>query len=290
MLNRIDERLPEDAAARTGEAALPPPALALDFELLLASARRQMRVIVFAVLVCLALGLAYLMTAVPLYTASTRILIDSRRNQDQLSSSIAELNYDTGAIDSQVEVLKSDNVALAAAKALKLDSDPEYLQGSGLFETALQTVRGMLSPRNWFGSKELDEEELREAQQRRVIMTLKNNLDVRRVGRTYVLTIDYTSPNPNKAAAISNAFADAYFSDQLNAKYEETRRASGWLQDRIAELKQSSLESDMAVQRFMAKNGLVSSGDGKFVADQQMEEITAQLSAAHGDVAKAEAR
>ena len=45
-------------------------------------------------------------------------------------------------------------------------------------------------------------------------------------------------PIAGKAAAIANAFAEAYLTEQLEAKYDATRRAAGWLQTRIAELKQ----------------------------------------------------
>ena len=77
---------------------------------------------------------------------------------------------------------------------------------------------------------------------RAAIGQLKANLDVRRVARTYVLAVDYTSPDRGKAAAIANAFADAYLTDQFDAKFDATRRAAGWLQSRIAELKQQSLD------------------------------------------------
>jgi len=40
-----------------------------------------------------------------------------------------------------------------------------------------------------------------------------------------------------RAAQVANAIADSYIVDQLEAKYQTTKRASGWLQDRIAELR-----------------------------------------------------
>lgn len=96
----------------------------LDFDELFAAVRRQTRVVGIAVGVTFGLGLVFLATAVPKYTATATLLIDSRRNQDQLSASIADLNFDTGAIDSQVEVLNSDNVALGVVKALGSRATP----------------------------------------------------------------------------------------------------------------------------------------------------------------------
>ena len=91
--------------------------------------------------------------------------------------------------------------------------------------------------------------------ERAAINQLKANLDVRRVARTYVLAVDYTSPDRGKAAAIANAFAEAYLTEQLDAKFDATRRAAGWLQTRLAELKQQSLAADFAIQKFKADKG-----------------------------------
>ncbi|MDR3435451.1 polysaccharide biosynthesis tyrosine autokinase [Telmatospirillum sp.] len=262
-----------------------------DYEKLVAAARRQLKIVALAVVVAVTLGVAYLMTAQPLYTASTRIIIDSRRNQDQLSTSIADATYDTGAIDSQVEVLKSDNVAEGVVKALKLDGDPEFISGrTSIVSTIFGLVRSAFDYRRWMTSADVLEAEAQAKAKRAAISILQANLDIKRVGKTYVLSIDYTSPNADRAVAISHAYAEAYYADQLNAKFDETRRASGWLQDRILELKQHALTSDMAVQRFLAKNGLIMSADGSFYADQQMKEITTQVSDAHAATANAEAR
>ena len=104
-----------------------------------------------------------------------------------------------------------------------------------------------------------------------------------------MLAVDFTSPNSKKAAAIANAFTEAYLNEQLNSKYEATRRASGWLQARIAELKHNSLAADFAVQKFKADKGLVTA-DGKLVTDQQLTELNSQIAMADAVTAKAEAR
>ena len=115
---------------------------------------------------------------------------------------------------------------------------------------------------------------------------------MRRVARTYVLAVDYTSPDRSKAAAIANAFAEAYLTDQLDAKFDATRRAAGWLQSRIADLKQQSLDADFAIQKFKADKGIVVTGGDKpgLMSDQQLTDLNEQLGLARADTAKAEAR
>ena len=78
---------------------------ALDVSEFANAARRQARVVAYCVAFSIVPGIMYVGTAVPLYTATVNALIDSRKNQDQLAASIAELTLDTGAIDSQVEVI-----------------------------------------------------------------------------------------------------------------------------------------------------------------------------------------
>jgi succinoglycan biosynthesis transport protein ExoP len=70
----------------------------LDFDELFAAIRRQSRVAGIAVGITFGLGLVFLATAVPKYTATATLLIDSRRNQDQLSASIADLKWPSTSV------------------------------------------------------------------------------------------------------------------------------------------------------------------------------------------------
>lgn len=269
----------------------------LDIDQLLVAVRRQSRVILYSVLAALSLGSIYLITAVPKYTATVDVLIDSHKGEDQLSGTIAELTLDTGAIDSQVEVMKSDSVALGVVKALSLDTDDAFSRSQGsILGAVFRFFWGIIDIKNWFTSSAVNELDARQQARDSAVQVLKSNLSVRRVGKTYVLSISYTSPDRRQAQAIANAFADAYFTDQLDARYLIARRAAGWLNDRIAELKDNSLRTDLAVQRFKAEKGILSTGGtesthpANLVEDQQLVEMTSQLSQAHNDTARMEAR
>jgi polysaccharide biosynthesis transport protein len=109
------------------------------------------------------------------------------------------------------------------------------------------------------------------------------------VGHTYVLQIAYTSPSPSRAAEIANAYANAYLVEQLNLGIEETRRARGWLQQRTEELRQLSVNADLAVQKFRADNNLLSTR-GTLTSEQQLNEMMTQLVAARAATAQAQAR
>jgi succinoglycan biosynthesis transport protein ExoP len=290
MLKRVDQ---SHGAGPEVDGAVAATAAPIDFDQLLAAVRRQARVIAAAAVLSLLLGLAYIITAVPQYTATTNILIDSQKDKNELSASIAELTFDTGAIDSQVEVLKSEKIALAVIAAMKLTQDPEFMGArASLIGQAFGIVRSALDFSGWFVTREKSDSEEDAELQRSALKKLKANVEVRRVARTYVLAVDYTSPDRGKAAAIANGFAEAYLTEQLDAKFDATRRAAGWLQTRLAELKQSSLDSDFAIQKFKADKGIVLTGGEKpgLMTDQQLTELNGQLVLARADTAKAEAR
>src|SRR5262249_42657445 len=201
--------------------------------------RRQYLVILCAVVLTNAIALNYLLTTPSMYTAHARILIDTRKVQAfQQQTALGDGGLDSAAVESQVEVLKSHSIALSVIKEHHLTEDPD-LGGSN---------PGWLG--SWLGwrlqaggADTRSEPERLEAAARR----FSDGLEVKRVGLTYVIDIGYTARDPEEAAKIANVVADAYILDQMDAKYQATRRASVWLQDRIAELRDQASAAERAV-------------------------------------------
>ena len=261
----------------------------IDLEQLWAIVRRQWRLVTAFVIVAIIVGGAYLITATPKYTSTSAILIDETNQKivDELSA-ISGVLEDEGQVLSQVELLKSEKIALAVSHKLNLSGNALFMQGkSGVLGSALQAVKSVIDVRQWFrGEPPAANEDM---VQRGIVEQLAAGLGVTRVGRSYVLEISYTSPDPVLASQIAKAYAEAYLADQLDSKYEATRRASDWLQARIAELRQKSLETDRAVQKFRAEKGLIAT-DGQLITDQQLAQLNSQLITARAESANAEAK
>ena len=247
--------------------------------------RRQFPVIVFVTLLAIALGLIYVITARPSFTAQAQLLIDAHKVQMfQQQSVLGDMPIDTAQVESQVEVLKSENIAYAVIKNLHLTEDPEFVgSGGGLLGTLLGFV---LSP---FGSDQADSEFVLT---RHASRAFQDRLSIKRVGLSYVIDIDFRSYDPEHAAQIANAVGDAYIVDQLEAKYQATRRAGVWLQDRIKELRDQVTNAERAVVDFRTKNNIVSTGgtDKRLVSEQQVAELSSQLVIARANTAETKAR
>lgn len=261
----------------------------VDLEQLLGAARRQWRLVVLLAMCGVLLGVGYILTAVPIYTATTNIIID--KNQSKIVDELAAFTgrLDDAAMLSEVELLKSEKIAERIVDKLDLTNDDTFLAGTTSIVGRLKSsVLLLLNVSDWFSEPLMTADQANE-ERLKAIGTLQENLNVGRVGRTYVLTVSYKSPDPNQAARIARAYAEAYLTDQLDSKFEATRRASTWLQARIQELKQQSLDTDLAVQKFRAEHGLVSSG-GKLLTEQQLSEVSSQLIIAQAETAQAKAK
>ena len=261
----------------------------IDFERLAKAGRRQILILVIFCLLSIVSGSVYLAHVVPRYTATAVVLIGSAKDKTGLSASIADLTYDAGAIDSQLEILKSEGLAQTVMTDLKLEASSIPEQPPSLLKRLLDQIKSPFDRGSTPADADVDPAEAAASQRRSLIAELEAGLDVRRIGRSYVIDIDYTSPDRLAAAEFANAFAQGYINDQLEARFASMKQASGWLEKRISELKQKSMSSDLAVQRFKSEHGLLTT-DGKLVSDQQLSELSTQLTMAQSDRAKAEAK
>lgn len=261
----------------------------IDIDKVFAILRRQWGVVALFVAICLVLGAAYVVTAVRLYSSGTIVLID--RSDSEIANQLSNFGPmvdDEGTVLSQVELLKSEAIAGAVVDKLDLTQAPLFMAPSKSL-LSLSSLKNLLLPQFLFADKDVD---VTDADSKRLaaIQILQSNIEVERVGRTYVLNISYTSPSPDLARQVAGAIADAYLVDKLNSKYEATRRASDWMQDRIDELRQKALQTDLAVQKFRNVNGLVQSSEGRLLSEQKLAETNTALSAAQKEASEARAR
>jgi succinoglycan biosynthesis transport protein ExoP len=250
--------------------------------------RRQYPVLLLALALAMGVGIAYVMKTPPSYTAEAKLLIDTRKLQpfQQQEASAGEGVPDTAWIDSQVEILWSENVALSVIKRLHLTEDPEFISPRpGLVSSIVSYTTGLVMGLFESSGGAASEFSIRRA----ALETLQSKLQVKRVGLTYIIEIDFRSGDPDKASRIANAVADAYIVDQLESKYQTTRRAGVWLQDRIKELREQATAAERAVVDFRAKNNIVDTG-GRLMNEQQLVELNSGLMQARAQTAEAKAR
>ena len=250
-------------------AELPSPTLESYFGFL----RRQYLAILGCLLLSASVFAFYLYTTSTTYTASATIIIDPRKSQFLQQRPVSgDALLDTASInsawiDSQLGILKleSEKLALSVARDLQLARDPEFV-GSDI------------------GSEKPEPELLQ-----RAASALASRLEVKRLGASYLIRIEFTSLNPQQATRIANAVADAYIVEDSSAKYKMIRRANAWFQERLKTLREQASGAEAAVVKFKAEKNIVAAG-GRLMSDQQLAELNSQLVAARVHTVETQAR
>lgn len=222
----------------------------------------------------------------PLYTADARILIEEResplsRTRDQ--SAEPALDFDESAIQSQVEVLKSRQIANAVIDKLDLTRRPEFdpARQPSVFKSLL-VVLGL--------AKHPADSTIRQ----RVIDSYLERLSVYPVQKSRVIGVEFSAPDPVLAAEVANAIAEGFVELQQDAKRQSAIAATEWLQQEIERLRSRVAEAEQAVADYRATHGLfdveqrgVESGN---LSTQQLGDLNAELARARAARAEAEAR
>ena len=199
--------------------------------------KRHSATIASSLLIGLVAAIAYVVLATPLYTARTQLVIDPTLPEVlNQAKSEAQFSLDSAIIESHLEIIKSENIALAVIKQLKLTDVPDY-----------RPKRSILHP---FAPSEVASPEVVE---RSALSRYKSNLTVRRSGLSYAIEILYRDRNPELAAKIANATAEAYIQEQLTAREDATKRSNHWLEERIEQLRKEMNNAALDAQEFRAR-------------------------------------
>lgn len=211
-----------------------------------------------------------------LYTAAASLTIDTRRARVvDAEAVLSGLTAEAAVVDTEVEILRSRQLAERVVDALGLIHDPEFAASA--------------SP-PWLGDADrratlVDPQARRE----QVIDAVLERLRIARMGGTYVMQVAFESRDPAKAARIANAFADQYLLQQLQTKGDATRHANSWLTERLTALRVELEAAEGAVERYRAENGLLSA-EGATLTEQEISAYNQQRATARSQQAEEAAR
>ena len=220
-----------------------------------------------------------------LYSSAATVLLDPRKNNiTDLSAVVSPLTADPAAVQNQIQIITSRDLAATVVDRLKLTGDPEF--NPAIAPLGIGDLLAGLNPRNWFaGSKPATAALQRE----RVIDNLRRHVWADAQGLSTTITIAASSRDAVKATAIANAVADAYVKGQIANKVDATNATTGWLNRRLSDLAQQLEIQQAAIQRYKASHNLNDSAPGASIVDQQMVGISTQVVQARSELAEKQA-
>ena len=274
---------------------------------------RRRRTIIFGTVAVTTLAtalIAYQMT--PRYTAGSAVSIEPRETRILNTEAVLEqIPQDRTMIETEIKLLGSRSFAHYAIEALGLLDDPNFnpvlraqLQEvdaltadapeEGSFGALVAEYTQMLSdwvPETWLVASGLAQqasepvaEDPYEAQNalEGAIDSLLGGLRIEQSGNSYVLSIQYTSTDPEEAARVANDVARLYVENRLDIKRSANTRAGEWLSARADQLRAALLESESAIAAYRADNQLIDSG-GVTLDDEQLAALNKELIVARAD-------
>ena len=255
----------------------------VDLAQLFGSLLRNWLRIALVALAVTGLALAWVSFATPKYRAETRILIENRESVfTRPGNGTTEADrplLDEEAIASQVEVISSPDILRDVARKLDLHTRDE-LGGSG--ETsALGNVLILFGLKSDPSQASVEE---------RVVQAMRERLLVYRVDRSRVIVVQFSSSDPELAAAVPNAVADAYIAVQEKAKLLSNADATQWLEPEIADLRQRVRQAEARVADYRAQSDLLVGQNSTPLATQQLSELSSELTRVRAARSAAEAK
>lgn len=206
--------------------------------------RRQLRLIVTTLIVVVGLATIGAFALTPIFSASALILVDpSSKNLLEPESDFGSASADSARIDSEVEIMRSDSILLKVIASEGLISDAEFGPSLG-WRARLMSFLRLSDAQLPTGQDALND----------TLANLRSAVQVQRRGGTYLISVQVRSTNPEKSARLASAIANAYISEQVNAKVGSVLASRDILQARIIQARDAIVRSEDQFDQFIEGN------------------------------------
>jgi succinoglycan biosynthesis transport protein ExoP len=220
------------------------------------------------------------------YTATALVLISPQSGDiaraDQ--AGIADQNLDAGAIESQIELLRTRKLMGLLSDRLQLTKDPEWNPALGE-KGPIATLKTMILGAKPERQDAQTQRQIREA----IIDRILWQSNARRRGLTYVVEVSVTTLRPQQSARMANELVALYFQEQVRARYDASQKANAWLSGRLESLRAEVQQKEAAVEAYRAESGLLTA-QGASLTEQQITGMQGSVLQARTEVAERQAR
>jgi uncharacterized protein involved in exopolysaccharide biosynthesis/Mrp family chromosome partitioning ATPase len=233
-----------------------------DFRALLTLVRRNA---VWIAAVALLVGLACFV-AIKLifnqYSATATVLFDPRNARVTTTQEVLpDIGPDSIAIESLVQVAKSDGFLTALVDRLRLSDDVEFVGSAA-----------STSDRN-----------------AAALEKLRDRLAIGRRGATYVVDVSMKSGDAEKSARIANAAADMIVDNESNLRSGSNERAVDRISGKLAQLRERVSSEDAAIAKLRADLKITDAGQGEALQERRVTELNQQYALANAQTGQTRA-
>ena len=186
------------------------------------------------------------------YQASTALVLDVK-SPDPITGSMLQGLMSPGYMATQIDIINSDRVANTVVKVLKLDGS------LSVKEQWMDATGGKGSMTDWLAK------------------LLQKHLDVKPSRESNLITINYSGPEPDFAATVANAFAQAYIDVNLDLRLAPARQSSQFFEAQSRTARDRLENAQNALSDYQQRNGITSVDERLDYETAKLNETSSQL-------------
>jgi chain length determinant protein EpsF len=214
-------------------------------------ARWSVALLILAATVGLAMGVSLMLPKQ--YTATASLIVDENR-PDPVTGSPYTGSPSQAVVATQVDVLRSDRVALNVANKLGLANDPDVR------ELWKQEGQRDVSLNAW------------------LVDRIRLSLDVKPSRESNVISVSFKDSDPTKAASVANLFVQSYLDLRLDLRVDPAKQYSTFFADRAKETRANLERAQARLSAYQKEKGVVIASDGQLdVENARLNELSTQL-------------
>lgn len=222
----------------------------------------------------------------PVYRATATLYIEPAKSKVvSIEEVYGGVSGNREHIQTQLEILKSREIAQKLVARLKLTTDP------AIDPRQKPPALNLSIPwRDWIPAGWLPEEPplTEEALTAAVIRSVQSDLDVQLVRLSFLIKVSFESSDKALAAKVANTLADVYIENDLESRLQMTQKAGSWLTERVKGLRATVEASERALQQFRDKEKIVDAKGVALGASSQLTTLTTAMVVARQKVAELE--
>ncbi|MBI4754086.1 MAG: chain length determinant protein EpsF [Betaproteobacteria bacterium] len=231
--------------------------------LLILKARRRFALMVFSLVILTTLVVSLVLPKQ--YSATVSVVVDVK-SPDPVAGIFLPAMAQPAYMATQVDIIKSQAVALRVVKGLKLDESPLVR------EQWQEDTEGKGSISVWLAD------------------LLQKYLDVKPSRESNVIGLTYTSKEPQFAAVIANAFARAYIDANVGLRVDPAKEYAASFDQRIKVLRDQLEAAQAKLTAYQREKGIISADERLDVENARLQQLTIDLVAVQGFAAESRAR
>lgn len=212
-------------------------------------ARKWAALLVFSLVVAITLVVSLLLPKQ--YAGAASVVVDVK--PDPISATVFPNLTTPGFMATQVDILQSERVALRVIRDLRLTENPSIRE-------------------QW--QAETDGEGTLEQY---LVQFLQKYLDVKPSQQSNVINIEYRSPSPQFAAALANAFAQAYISTTLELRVDPAQAFRRFFDTQNKEAREALEKAQSKLSAYQQENGIIATDERLDVENARLNELSSQL-------------